>query len=1122
MKKIEIFKSFVKRLDSSKINYLLESSSNKKITIKNNYGSYLSLILFKEFINNNNSIIRIFPDKEEALYALNEAEEIFGKEFVLYFPDYYENNYGNEEINNFTVLLRFEVLYKLFENSKKYFIISYASALSYKVVPSQVLREQTYLIFVGQKIDLDFLNEVLFSLKFYRVDYVVSPGEFAVRGEVVDIFSFSHEKPFRVVIFINQIKEIKKFDIDTQLSVESVQFFTILSNLEFKKIELNKQSFFTYLSNNFLVVFSEFDKIIEKIDKQFNEADFKSKDLNTIIKQKTLYHLFLSKDEFLNEIQQFKILDDSKSNEIFFNNLVNLPIKPQPILNKNFQLLIENLKNNLSNGFENFISFQSEKQKQQLFRVLHNLVENVEELFNPILINIQEGFVDEKNKIVLYTDYQIFEQYVKYNDRSLLIQPKKNIINELNSLKIGDFVTHLDYGIGKFLGLKKIEVNKKMQESIKISFLNEDILYVSVHSLHKIARFSSKFETKKVPQLSKLGSSKWKNLKNNTKRKIKEVAFDLINLYAQRKIVKGFAFSKDNYLQKELETSFEYEDTEDQIRAIEDIKKDMESQTPMDRLVCGDVGFGKTEIAIRAAFKAVSDSKQVVVLVPTTILAFQHYQSFLKRLKDFPVTIDYLNRFRTFKEKKKIINDLKNHKIDILIGTHQVISSSIKYKDLGLLIVDEEHKLGVSIKDKLKILKSNLDTLTLSATPIPRTLQFSLMLSRDLSLINTPPPNRKSIKTILEKFNKNLLYNAINYELNRGGQVLFINNRIENIIEIKKMIQFLFPEANIKIGHGKMEGKQLEKNFIDFIKGKINVFVCTTILESGLDVSNANTILINDAQNFGMADLHQLRGRVGRSNRQAFCYFLIPSINLITQDAEKRLQAMELFSYLGSGFQIAMKDLEIRGAGDLLGAEQSGFISDIGFETYQKILCEAIEELKINKFSNFFLNEIKKRNFINEIQIESDFEFSIPDNYINKVEERFSFYKRLAEIENEDQLQNIEKEFIDRFGFLPQSVINLLKTISIKLICKKIGFEKLIIKQKILLAYFPESNSKYFQSKIFIKILNFINTFPTDLILKEKITKNRKFLFLRKEKVYTLGEVYCFLNKIFMICNNDV
>lgn len=861
-----------------------------------------------------------------------------------------------------------------------------------------------------------------------------------------------------------------------------------------------------------MIVFNDFDKIIEQINNNFIEKRF------CILNKKN--YSILSKNEFLDEIQRFKILNNSKKNQLsnyFFNRLLKLSIKPQNNFNQNFDLLFEDLKIYFVKDYKNFISVRNEEEKQYLIQKFNNISKNICDICQFIYLTVFKGFIDTDNKVLLYTYCQIFDQQLDFND-TFSYRKTFSLIKPFN-LKIGDYIIHIDYGIGKFLGLKKIIVNHKIQEAIKILFLNDDILYVSIHSLHKIFPFVF---NEKVHKLSKLGSPIWKNLKNKVKNKIKNITFDLIHLYAKRKEIKGFAFSSNDYLNSKLEKSFPYQETEDQIRANLDVKRDMESNIPMDRLICGDVGFGKTEIAIRAAFKAVYNTKQVVVLVPTTILAFQHYRSFMERLKNFSISINYLNRFRTNKEKDQIIKDLKSGKINIIIGTHQLISSSIIYKDLGLLIIDEEHKFGVSIKDKLKIIKSNIDTLTLTATPIPRTLQFSLISARDLSIINTPPKNRKPVYTVIKKNNDELIKEIILYELSRNGQVFFVNNRIQNLVDIVNKIKFLIPEVKIRSGHGQMEGRELENLFIDFIQGNFDVFVSTMIVECGIDIPNVSTIIINNAHNFGMSDLHQLRGRVGRSNVESFCYLLIPGFNFLTNEAKKRLESMEFFSDLGSGFNISIKDLEIRGAGNLLGSEQSGFISNIGFDLYQKILNDTIQELKIDKFSDIFEEEFNKKQIINDVQIESDFELFIPDNYINKVEERLLFYKRISEIENKEQLQNIKLELLDRFGLLPNSVKSLLKLGLIKLICKKIGFEKLFIKNNILLAFFPEKNLRYFQSSIFTKILEFINHISNDVYLKETKKNQKTILFLKKDNIFTLKDLYIFLKEIYYFCINKI
>ncbi|MCB9202778.1 MAG: transcription-repair coupling factor [Flavobacteriales bacterium] len=1054
------------------------------------------------FSKGETSIFQVFDDKEKALYALNEVEEIFGKESVLFFPHSYLKPYEVEEVKNANVVLRSEVLNKLRNGKKKYFVVSYSDAIVGKVTTKKELKSHLHTISVGEEIDTEFLNELLFSFGFHRTDFVTQPGEFSLRGGIVDVFSFSNEKPYRLVFFGNEVEEIKEFDIETQLSEKKEKKVVILPNLDIgTNTSSNKESIFSYLKEDSLVVLNDSTNISRKIEENYYLAERIFQELNSTIKRNLPKDLYLTKDDFQELKNSFLIVDDSKISYQTPDLEFELSLKQQPNFAKNFEVLTENLKENREKGIKNYIVFQTKKQEERLCEIIQDL--SSENLFTSIQAKLYEGFIDTESNCAVYTDHHIFERYLKFNDRTSFSKSQQLVIKELTDLKVGDFVTHIDYGIGKFLGLKKIDVNGKPQEAIKMSFLNDDILYVSVHSLHKISRYTSKDGT--APKLNKLGSPAWKNLKNKTKKRVKEVAFDLIKLYAKRKSIQGYSFSEDSYLQTELEASFQYEDTPDQEKATIDFKKDMESNIPMDRLVCGDVGFGKTEIAIRAAFKAVGDSKQVAILVPTTILAFQHYKTFSKRLNDFPVKIDYLNRFRSAKQKSQIIQELSEGKIDIIIGTHQLISQKIKFKDLGLLIVDEEHKFGVSVKDKLKTLRANLDTLTLTATPIPRTLQFSLMSARDLSIIKTPPPNRQPVDTILSTFNEETIRDAISYEMARDGQVFFINNRIENLPQIANLIQRLVPEAKIAIGHGQMEGKKIEDILLNFMEGNYDVLISTTIVESGLDVPNANTILINDAQRFGMADLHQMRGRVGRSNRKAFCYLLSPPFDTLTQEAQKRLQALEIFSDLGSGFQIAMKDLEIRGAGDLLGAEQSGFISDIGFDTYQKILNEAIEELKQNDFSDLF--EEEETEYVKDVQIDTDLNVLIPDTYINKVEERFSFYQRLSKVENEKELTEIKQELKDRFGDFPKECTDLFTSVEIKWVCKKIGFERLIIKKNTLLAYFPESSSKFFESEKFTSFLMFIQKHPELGILKEKTTKEGKFLVFRKEEIKSLNDL---------------
>jgi transcription-repair coupling factor (superfamily II helicase) len=787
---------------------------------------------------------------------------------------------------------------------------------------------------------------------------------------------------------------------------------------------------------------------------------------------------------------------------------------PQPSFNKQFDLLIENLKENEADGYHNYLFCSSEQQAKRFHDIFEDMKAEVQ--YETLVMPLYRGFISHDLRLVCYTDHQIFDRYHKFNLKNGYAKKQAITLKELNTLVIGDYVTHIDHGIGKFGGLQKIDVNGKKQEAIKLVYGERDILYVSIHSLHKITRYSSK--DGKPPKVYKLGSPAWKKLKAKTKTRVKQIAFDLIKLYAKRRAQKGFQYAPDGYLQNELEASFIYEDTPDQITATDDVKKDMESDRPMDRLVCGDVGFGKTEVAIRAAFKAAVNGKQVAILVPTTILAFQHARTFKERLAELPVKVDYLNRFRTAKERKGVLEGLENGSIDIVIGTHQLVSKSIVFKDLGLLIIDEEQKFGVAVKDKLKTLKENIDTLTLTATPIPRTLQFSLMAARDLSVIKTPPPNRHPVETKVVRFSEETIRDAISYEISRGGQVFFVHNRIENIKEVAGMIQRSVPDAKIGIGHGQMEGKKLENLMLDFINGEFDVLVSTTIIESGLDVPNANTIFINSANNFGLSDLHQMRGRVGRSNKKAFCYFITPPYEVMTEDARKRIQALEMFSDLGSGFNIAMKDLEIRGSGDILGGEQSGFINEIGFDTYQKILSEAITELKENEFADLYeTNNIEKKH-VTDVTVDSDFELLFPDDYINSISERLVLYSKLNEVVDEKGLDTYKRELTDRFGELPEEAENLLTSVRIKWVATRLGLEKIVMKEGKFVGYFiSDQKSGFYQSESFSRVLKAVQTNPKILRMKEKQTRAGLRLLLTVENVRTVDRVYDILNAIMPV-----
>lgn len=1092
-----------------------ELENSQSISVKGFAGSAPSVFVAELFLIQKKPVLFLLNDKEEGLYATSELEELLGKENVLYFPPSHLEPYQIEKVQNANLVLRTEVLNRLNSETQPKVIVAPFAALSEKVLKKEDFKAISHHIKVGDTLDFDFVDELLTHYQFHQTDFVSEPGEFSVRGGIVDVFSYSNEEPYRITFFGSEVESIKTFDIETQLSKQKMDEFQLVSNMNFT-VSGSKVPFFDLMNNDSIIVARNAFLGEKKIRDFYEKAEENFLKLSRELKHQTPQELFISEEILHQNLQKFKFVDFTAQALSGLNlKMVQLSQTAQPSFHKNFELLAEDLNNKKKEGYETWISFSSEKQKERLESILEEI--STETDFRSFKSELHEGFVDAQLKISVYTDHQIFDRYQRFQAKNAFAKSEQLTLKDLMSLKIGDYITHIDHGIGKFMGLVKVNNDGKVQECFKLVYKNQDLLYVSIHSLHKISKYNGPEGQEIV--LSKLGSPAWKSLKQKTKAKVKQIAFDLIKLYSQRKSAKGFAFTPDSYLQNELEASFIYEDTPDQEKATIDVKKDMEAPTVMDRLVCGDVGFGKTEVAIRAAFKAATDGKQVAVLVPTTILAFQHYRSFKERLKDFPVNISYLNRFRSAKQKSETKEGLKNGKIDIVIGTHQLVGKDIEFKDLGLLIIDEEHKFGVNVKDKLKTLKNNIDTLTLTATPIPRTLQFSLMAARDLSVIKTPPPNRQPVDTQVIGFNEEIIRDAVAYELQRDGQVYFINNRIENLKDIAGLIQRLVPDARVITGHGQMEGKQLEQNVLDFMEGKYDVLVSTTIVESGVDVPNANTIFINDAQKFGMADLHQMRGRVGRSNRKAFCYLITPPYDLMTSDARKRLEAIEQFSDLGSGFQIAMKDLEIRGAGDLLGAEQSGFINEMGFETYQKIMQEALEELQNDEeFENLFDNEEERKKLITttkDVNIDTDMELMLPDSYVQSTEERLTLYQKLAEIPNENELQRFENELTDRFGKLPKEAKNLLKSVELKWLAAEIGFEKIVVKNGIFLGYFPANpQDKFYQSEKFRHIISYLSQNPKDATLKEKNSKEGNQLMMRKENVQNVDEVNAILEKI--------
>jgi len=1092
-----------------------------KIAIKGLVGSSVSFVVGELFKKNEKPFLLIFQNKEEAAYYLNDLQQLIDEKDVFFFPSSHRRPYQIEDTDNANIVLRAEVLNRINSRKKPCVVVTYPEALFEKVVTRKQLDKNTLKLSVNDLLSIDFINETLFEYHFKRVDFVSEPGEFSVRGGILDVFSFSNDNPYRIEFFGNEIDSIRTFDVETQLSIEPKKKITIIPNIENKFIEEKRENFLEYISEKTIIFANNTEFLSSKLEKLFDKAKETFSEFSSEIKHQKPEELFLSKTEFLNKAELFTYIELSKNPVFQPKETFEFTTKPQPSFNKQFDLLNENLQKNKNLGYTNFLFCSTQTQSNRFDEIFSSISENDQEnekIYTSFVFPLYEGFIDDDLQIACYTDHQIFERYHKFNIKNSYSKKQTITLKELNSLSVGDYVTHIDHGIGKFGGLQKIDVQGKTQEAIKLVYAENDIVYVSIHSLHKIVKYNGKDGT--PPKIYKVGSGAWKALKQKTKVRIKHIAFNLIQLYAKRRTQKGFAFAPDSYLQYELESSFIYEDTPDQNKATQDVKTDMEADKPMDRLVCGDVGFGKTEVAIRAAFKAVDNGKQVAVLVPTTVLAFQHHKTFTERLKDLPVKVDYLNRFKTAKQKTKTLQELQEGKVDILIGTHQLVNKSVKFKDLGLLIVDEEQKFGVNVKDKLKTIAHNIDTLTLTATPIPRTLQFSLMAARDLSVITTPPPNRYPIETQLISFSEEIIRDAISYEIQRGGQVFFINNRIENIKEVAGMIQRLVPDAKIAIGHGQMDGKKLEELILGFMEGEFDVLVSTTIVESGLDVPNANTIFINNANNFGLSDLHQMRGRVGRSNKKAFCYFITPPLSTLTEDARKRLDALVRFSELGSGFNIAMKDLEIRGAGDLLGAEQSGFMNEIGFETYQKIMNEAIEELKENEFKELYENKnsTENRNYVKEFSIDTDLELLFPDAYINQVSERLNLYNELSNLKTETELQLYQQRLTDRFGTLPKQAKSLLDSLRIKWIAIEFGIEKILLKQDKMTAYFiSDQQSEYYQSAKFLKILDFVQKNPTFCKLQEKETRNGLRLLLSFENIKTIEralEVFMALQEV--------
>ena len=1075
-------------------------------------GSGISFRLAAAFRTTQRFLLLVLEDAEQAAYILNDLERLLSPEEVLYLPASYRQPYALETTDNANILLRAEVLKKISSSKKPRLVVTYPQAVFEKLISQHTLKRIGIVLKKEATVKLSKLNEQLFEMGFERVDFVTEPGEFAVRGGIIDVFSFAYQHPYRIEFFDDTLERLSSFEVSSQRSITTYEHLEILPNTSTVQTTDHRKTILDFFPEKSAFVFGNLDKITAQLDRLYEKANatYSAKKVEAQYPPETL---FVNGQEWLQNCEAKSILLLERSDQLAVNQQISIKQSPQPSFNKNFKLLIDYLDKNHKKGYKNTLFCSHEQQAKRFHDIFQEQEETVH--YTTEVLPLYQGFEDLEVQWACFTDHQIFERYHKFRLKSENTKKQALSLKELTQMEVGDYVTHIDHGIGQFGGLQKIELEGHPQEAIKLIYGERDILYLSIHALHKISKYNGKEGA--VPKLYKLGSKAWKALKQKTKKKVKEIAFDLIQLYAKRREKIGFSCAPDSYLQWELEASFLFEDTPDQSKATAAIKKDMESKRPMDRLVCGDVGFGKTEVAIRAAFKAVDNSKQVIVLVPTTILAFQHFKTFSSRLKDLPVRVDYLNRFRSAKDKTQILKDLAEGKIDILIGTHQLVNKNVVFKDLGLLIVDEEQKFGVAVKEKIRSLKANIDVLTLTATPIPRTLQFSLMAARDLSVIATPPPNRYPIESEVIRFNEAQIRDGILYELQRGGQVYFIHNRVENIKEIAGMIQRLVPDARIGIGHGQLQGTQLEKTLLGFMEGVYDILIATTIIENGLDVPNANTLFIHNAQNFGLSDLHQMRGRVGRSNKKAFCYFLTPPLSALSSDAQKRIRTIEQFSALGSGIQIAMKDLEIRGTGDLLGGEQSGFINEIGFETYQKILQEAIEELKEKEFKSLYEEQQTEglKAYVKEVQIDTDLEAYLPDDYLSIVKERLALYQTLSQIKTAEELKDFEAQLIDRFGPLPEQANELIESVRLKWVAVQLGVERLVLKKKIGLCYFlADQQSEFFQSPQFSHLLEQVQKQSNQLAIKEKATAQGPKLLLRIHSVHSMKEAKERLEKL--------
>jgi len=1029
----------------------------------------------------------IAHDKEEAGYILNDFQSLLPSHEPLLFPTSYKRAYHFEETDNANILQRAEVLNRLNQpNEKGLLIVTYPEALGEKVINKKSLVANTFGIKVGEKIDLNFLLEMLHEYDFEKTDFVFEPGQFAVRGGIVDIFSYANELPFRIELFGDEVESIRTFNPDTQLSVEHKHYIAVIPNVQTKLMQETRESILHFLPNNSCIAFKDYPLTLEVIENNYkNAAESYEKILKETYSSKLITKssdLFESAKEFEQQLKDFKIIEFGSKSKIKHSKVITFETASQPSFNKEISLMANFFNEYANKNYQCLIFSESVAQFEKLSTMFNEVANTVSLIHLPAAL--REGFIDHKHQFIAFTDHQLFERFHRTREKSKFSKSKSITLKELKTLQTGDYVTHADYGVARFVGLDKVEVNGQQQEAIRLLFRDDDMMCVSIHSLHKISKYSGKEGG--PPTMSKLGSQDWDNKKKSVKKKVKDIAKELISLYAKRKAAPGFAFNKDNFMQAELETSFIYEDTPDQAKATADVKLDMEKPHPMDRLVCGDVGFGKTEVAIRAAFKAVCDSKQVAVLVPTTVLAMQHYKTFSERLKKFPVRVEYINRFKSTGQIKEVLKKTAEGKVDILIGTHRLVSKDVQFKNLGLIVIDEEQKFGVTVKEKLKTMRVNVDSLTLTATPIPRTLHFSLMGARDLSIIATPPPNRQPVTTEIHVLSDELLRDAVSTELKRGGQVFVVHNRVNDLESIGNRIFKLVPDAKIGIAHGQMDGEKLEKVMLGFIEGEYDVLVSTNIIESGLDIPNANTIIINHAHMFGLSDLHQMRGRVGRSNKKAYCYLLTSPAAGLTSDARKRLGTLEEFSELGDGFKVAMRDLDIRGAGNLLGGEQSGFITDVGFDMYHQILDEAIRELKETEFKELFENDVNLKPFLPDCTLETDLQIMIPETYVSNISERLSLYSELDSIKEEETLNKFLQNMVDRFGPAPKEVKELLKTVRLRWMAENLGMEKVVFKNQTLKCQFiPQTHQDFYQSDKFLAIIQFAQQNPRLCKMKE-------------------------------------